>query len=216
MDNINKKIMEIEAEISGKTIYLNDFDKERTALGIVDMVNGFVYQGILASPRVANIVDNIVKINERTYGFKKFFFLDVHGEESKEFTAFPSHCIEGTLESELIPALRDGATLHSNTTMIPKNSTNGFFAPEFQIWLNENEDKIDTFIITGCVTDICILTFVLSLNTYFLQKNVKKRIIVPKNCVQTYDLGTHDGNLMNLFALYNMSINGIEIVENIE
>ena len=210
------KLMMIEKELRGKKVELNTLDKDRIALGVVDMVNGFVNEGGLASPRVEGIVKDIVALNEKTYGFKKFFFLDMHGESSAEFNSFPTHCVEGTTESDLIFALRGGATLHSNTTMIPKNSTNGFFAPGFQAWLKENEDKVDTYIITGCVTDICVLTFVLTLNTYFVQKNVKKRIIVPMNCVQTYDFATHDGDLMNLFALYNMSINGVEIVDSIE
>lgn len=210
------KLMMIEKELRGKKVELNTLDKDRIALGVVDMVNGFVNEGVLASPRVTGIVKDIVALNEKTYGFKKFFFLDNHGENSAEFNSFPPHCVEGSIETDLIFELKGGATLHSNTTMIPKNSTNGFFAPGFQVWLKENEDKVDTYIITGCVTDICILTFVLTLNTYFVQKNFKKRIIVPMNCVQTYDFGTHDGDLMNLFALYNMSINGVEIVDSIE
>lgn len=215
MKNLNEKIMKIENDIRGEKLKLDSLDKERTAIGVVDMVNGFVYEGALASPRVAGIVRDIVDLNEKTNGYNKFFFLDVHDENAKEFLSFPPHCVENTSEAELIDELK-GEMGRENTTIIAKNSTNGFFAPGFQKWLLENEDKVDNFIITGCVTEICVLTFALSLNTYFLQKNVRKRIIVPKNCVETYDLGSHDGDLMNMFALYNMKTNGIEIVESIE
>lgn len=42
-----------------------------------------------------------------------------------------------------------------------------------------------------------------------------KRIIVPMNAVETFDLGAHNGDLMNLFALYNMHTCGIEVYDKI-
>ena len=52
----------------------------------------------------------------------------------------------------------------------------------------------------------------------FLQKNIASRIIIPIKGVETYDLDitNHNAQLMNLFALYNMRMNGIEIIEDIE
>lgn len=47
-------------------------------------------------------------------------------------------------------------------------------------------------------------------------QNKKARVIVPVNTVETYDLGLHDGDLMNIMALYNMMINGIEVVAGVE
>lgn len=46
-------------------------------------------------------------------------------------------------------------------------------------------------------------------------QNKKIRIIVPLNAVETYDLGLHNGDLMNVIALYNMITNGIEVVKEI-
>ena len=85
----------------------------------------------------------------------------------------------------------------------------------FQEWLKKYENEVDNFIVSGCVTDICVLQFTLSLRAYFNENNKDKRIIVPMDCVETYEVGSHDGNLMNLFALYNMHINGIEVAEKI-
>ena len=58
----------------------------------------------------------------------------------------------------------------------------------------------------------------LTLKAFFNESNIKSRIIIPIRGVETFNLeGTnHDGDLMNLFALYNMKINGIELVTNIE
>ncbi len=41
-------------------------------------------------------------------------------------------------------------------------------------------------------------------------------MIVPANTVETYDLGLHSGDLMHVMALYNMIINGIEVVAGVE
>ncbi|MEA5095830.1 hypothetical protein SDC9_57745 [bioreactor metagenome] len=205
----------IENDLKGKTIELSEFEKDKTVLIVIDMVNGFVYSGPLSSPRVAGIVKNIAGLNEKTKGFKKVFFMDSHEENSKEFGSFPLHCIKGSHEAELIPELKTEFSEGPDTLYIEKNSTNGFYTDEFQQWLEKNIDEVDNYIITGCVTDICVLQFALSLKAYFNEMNKCKRIVVPKDCVETYDGGSHDGHLMNLFALYNMHTSGIEIADKI-
>ena len=47
-------------------------------------------------------------------------------------------------------------------------------------------------------------------------QNKKARIIVPIEAVDTYDLGVHDGELTNVMALYNMIINGVEVVRAVK
>lgn len=212
MDAIKK----IESELKGKTIELSSLDKDRTALFVVDMVNGFVYSGALASPRVAAIVENVVDLNKKMKGYKKVFFLDTHDENSLEFRSFPMHCIKGEFEAELIPELKTKDSEGQETFYIEKNSTNGFHSDGFKQWIKTYEDKVDNYVITGCVTDICVLQFVLTLKTYFNEKNKSVRLIVPANTVETYDGGSHDGDLINLFALYNMHTSGIEIVDKIK
>lgn len=210
-----KAIERIEQELKGKTIDLESLDKDKTALLVIDMVVGFVYSGALSSPRVAAIVKNIAELNKKTKGYKKLFFLDNHEKDSQEFMYFPSHCVKGTDEAELISELKTECSDGPETYYVEKNSTNGFNSKGFQGWLEKYEDKVDNFIITGCVTDICVLQFALSLKAYFNENNKNKRVIVPMNAVETYEGSSHDGYLMNLFALYNMHISGIEVVEKI-
>ncbi|PRR81864.1 isochorismatase family cysteine hydrolase [Clostridium vincentii] len=210
------KILDMQKEISGKILQLTDLQKEKTAIIVVDMVNGFVHKGQLASPRVIEIIDNLVIINEKTHGYKKIFFLDEHDENSMEFKYYAKHCLKDTSESELILELRgEATTLHKNTTMIHKNSTNGFHAPEFKLWLDQNQEKIENYIIVGCEVDICVSHFATTLKTYFNQNNLSKRIIVASDCVETFDFGTHDGDLMKVISLWEMQTNGIEIVDKI-
>jgi|BioPla2DNA2_1021312.scaffolds.fasta_scaffold68508_1 nicotinamidase-related amidase len=214
-EDVMEAIEKIKEELKGKEIELSSLDKDRTALFVVDMVNGFVYSGALASPRVAAIVENLAELNKRMKGYKKVFFLDTHNENSKEFCSFPPHCIKGEEEAELIPELKTEDSEGEEIYYVEKNSTNGFHAEGFKEWINKYEDTVDNYIITGCVTDICVLQFSLTLKSYFNEKNKEKRLIVPINSVETYDGGTHDGDLINLFALYNMHTSGIEVVDRI-
>lgn len=209
-------IEKIKEELKGKEIILSSLDKDKTALFVIDMVNGFVNTGALASSRVAVIVENIAELNKKMKGYKKVFFLDSHSEDSEEFHSFPPHCIRGGEEAELIPELKTEDSRGEETYYIEKNSTNGFHAEGFKEWIKKYEDAVDNYIVTGCVTDICVLQFSLTLKSYFNEKNKEKRIIIPANAVETYDGGTHDGDLINLFALYNMHVSGIEIVDRIK
>ncbi len=88
-------------------------------------------------------------------------------------------------------------------------------SPHFQKWLSENELSIETYIIVGDCTDICIKQFALSLKTYFNEKNENKKVIVPANAVETFhlDVTYHHAGLMNLLSLYEMEQGGIEIVK---
>ncbi|WP_243441448.1 hypothetical protein [Clostridium arbusti] len=67
----------------------------------------------------------------------------------------------------------------------------------------------------GCEADICVSHFATTLKTYFNEKNLNKRIIVPINGVETFDFGTHDGDLMKVISLWEMKGNGIKIVDEI-
>lgn len=208
-------IFNMEKEIKGKTLYLKDFSKDNTAIITVDMVKGFVKKGMLSSPRIISIIDAIVDLNKRSKGYKKIFFLDEHEENSAELTTYAKHCIKGTEESELIDELNKEEVIGKNTAMISKNSTNGFHAPAFKVWLLKNEDIIENYIVIGCEADICVSHFATTLKTYFNEKNLSRRIIVPINGVETFDFGTHDGDFMKIISLWEMKSNGIEIVDEI-
>ena len=214
MLDINK-IYEMEKEIKGNTLNIKEFSNGNTALIVVDMVTGFVKEGVLSSPRIIDIIPSIAELNEKTLGFNKVFFIDEHEEMSAEFDSYAKHCIKGTSEAKLIEELSQGATQNKNTVFVSKNSTNGFHAEGFKEWLTTNEAKIENYIVVGCEVDICVSHFALTLKTYFNQKNLHRRIIVPSNSVETFDFGTHNGDLLKIVSLWEMKANGIEIVDEI-
>lgn len=194
-------------------IKMEDMAKEKTALVIIDMVNGFIKEGPLMSGRVEAIIPEIVRLSEKCgkLKIKKIAFADSHTDDSPEFGSYPKHCMKGTSESEIVDEIKAAG----GYLLIPKNSTNGFLEEAFQDWLNKN-DQTDTFIVVGCCTDICIQQFAITLKTWFNKNNKKSRIIVPVNAVETYDLGPHNAELANAMALYNMLLNGVEVVKGVK
>ena len=195
------------------SIRLKDLQVTQTALVIVDMVNGFTREGALKSSRVEGLIPEIVELSKTCDDLQitKLAFADCHTNASPEFDAYPAHCVIGTSEGEIVDEIKK----IGGYTFINKNSTNGFLEEEFKKWLKENK-HINSFVITGDCTDICVQQFAITLKTWFNMQNKKARIIVPINAVETYDLGLHNGDLMNVMGLYNMMINGIEVVKGVE
>lgn len=186
---------------------------DQTALIIVDMVNGFVKEGPMSSTRIQSIIAPICDVLKESnhLGLKVVAFADSHETNCIEFNSYPAHCVKDTIESEIIDEIKE--TGHYQ--LIEKNSTNGFLESEFQQWLADHP-MINQFVIVGDCTDICVEQFAITLKTYFNTINQPSRIIVPMSCVETYDFDVHDGDFMNVIALYKMMMNGIEIISHLE
>lgn len=196
-----------------KLLKISELIPGHTALIMIDMINGFAREGALHSPRVADLIAQIAALSQKCsdLGIVKLAFADCHSEASPEFQSFPTHCLSGTSESEIVDELKE----IGGYTLFPKNSTNGFLEETFQNWLR-NHPQIDTFILTGDCTDICIQQFATTLKAWFNKQDLNVRIIVPIDAVQTYDLGLHHGDLTHIMALFTMMGAGIEIVKTIE
>lgn len=196
-----------------KPINILDLDLKNTSLVIIDMVNGFVKEGPLSSKRVLSINNYIADLSEKCskLNIKKVVFADSHKINNPEFLYFPKHCLKGDKESEVTDEIKKTG----NYLLIEKNSTNGFLEISFLNWLRENKD-MENFIIVGNCTDICIQQFVLSLKSYYNMINKNINIILVKELVETYDSELHYADLVNLTSIYNMSINGINIVSKVD
>ena len=191
---------------------LNNFEKNSTVLIVVDIINGFAKKGTLYSPNIENLIDPIydkIKIaNNLT--IPVLAFADCHDTNAVEFENYPPHCIKNTDECKIVDKIHENCEY----ALINKNSTNGFFSPEFKDFLINNTN-ISNFIIIGDCTDICISQLALTLKAYFNNQNLKSNIIVPLNLVDTYDLNEHNSDLMNIISLYTMHLNGIDIIKNL-
>lgn len=188
----------------------DNLNNQNTVLIIIDMVNGFAKVGNLYSRRIENLIPNISLLMQKSINksIQVIAFGDCHQRGSLEFDTYPIHCLNGDFESELVDELKK----LGNYSFIPKTSTNGFLEKSFQDFL-KNNTSITNFIVVGDCTDICIQQFSITLKTYFNMNNIHSRIIVPTNCVNTFDSPEHPGDLMNLCGLLSLSTNGIELYE---
>jgi nicotinamidase-related amidase len=202
-------------------------DPERAALFCTDMLVGFCSRGPLASERVgalANPVRDLFELSHRN-GVRKFVLThDTHDADTPEFEAWPPHCIRGTEEAELIPELAS-LSFANLFTIFEKNSLSPAFGTGFDAWLDANQD-LETALVAGNCTDLCVYTLAMHLR---LRANALNRtpfrVIVPANCVDTYDLPpvaarstgafAHPGEFFHRVFLYHLALNGIAVVKAI-
>jgi nicotinamidase-related amidase len=198
----------------------------RVALLCVDMINGFCHEGALSSPRVEGIIPAVVAAFQGAYaiGVRDFVLpQDCHTHNAVEFADFPPHCEVGTSEANTIPELANlpFADLY---TIFPKNSINAFINTSLTPWLDEHRN-LSAAVVVGDCTDLCVYQLAMNLKLYANAYNLKMRVIVPENAVQTYDMPVetanaigalpHDGDFLHLLFLYHMRLNGIEVVRQI-
>jgi nicotinamidase-related amidase len=198
-------------------------DPSRTAIVSEDLLRGFTSEGPLASERAAGILPAVADLFQRAYarGVRHFLlFQDTHEPDAVEFDAFPPHCIAGSKESETVPELAE-LPFSDLYTIFTKNSISSTSGTAFKQWLDAHP-KVNTFIVVGVCTDICIYQVAVALR---IRANVQGRsdvrVIIPADSVQTYDLPVeaarelgampHDGDLTHSMALYHMALNCIEV-----
>jgi nicotinamidase-related amidase len=202
-------------------------DPSQVAVVSQDLLKGFCDVGPLSSERAARIVPAAVDVFRRAHdlGVRHFLLLqDTHDPEAVEFSAYPPHCVEGTEESETIDELQN-LPFSGLFTILAKNSISSNVGTDLEPWL-EDHPEVNTFIVLGVCTDICIYHAA----TYFrIRANVRgqedARIVVPANCVETFDtpvgvaeeIGAmpHDGDLLHRLFLYQMALNGVEVVASL-
>ena len=96
-DNCKNVVIELINEINGlPTMSLSDFAPEKTAMIVVDVVNGFIREGAMASPLVEDIIPAVAKLMDKCNKAEipVVAFADCHKEDCSEFASFPPHCIE--------------------------------------------------------------------------------------------------------------------------
>lgn len=191
---------------------LSKLDSKAAMAVFVDIINGFINEGAMASERVGDIIHpntSLLKMcNENN--ILSIAFADCHDKTAAEFSSFPPHCVKGTRESEIVDELQ----AEGGYILIPKNSTNGYNEQKFKDLL-ECHPEIDTFIVTGDCTDICVLQFCLGLKTFFTAQDKQIQIIVPVSCVETYDAPFHSSDFANLAAYKLLKDSGITFVSDI-
>lgn len=219
-----------EVEISDSAVH---------GLVIVDIINGFctVGAGPLAptEPNVQNsgMIEEAEKL-ARVFCEKKWpvmVFLDTHHPDRPEHP-YPPHCISGSDESNLVPALR-WLEKEPNVTIRRKDCYDGFIGSieedgsnVFVEWVKSN--NIKSLLVTGGCTDICVLDFVcstLSAKTRGMLPPLEDVVVYSQAC-STFDFPievaknskhgpAHPQELMHHVGLYMAKQRGAKIASKV-
>ncbi len=120
------------------------------AVLVIDMINDFVY-GKLGSEGARGIVDVLEDFlaNTESYGIPIVFCQDSHSKSDPEMDVFGEHAMKGEEGAQTIPEL----SIYQGIN-IPKSFYDSFHLTDLHPILREL--SVDTVILTGVVTDICI------------------------------------------------------------
>lgn len=167
---------------------INNLNIYKKCLIVVDMVNGFVSEGVLHDKEISKVIPRqieLIRKNNLEKGLT-IFIKDTHDENAVEFERFGNtkHCVRGTSEAELVDELKPFETLE-NTISIEKNSTSFMEAPIFREVIKEaiNLDEVN---VIGCCTDICDFNGTMGLANYFDEWNRDVEIKVHLDAIATY------------------------------
>lgn len=183
-----------------------------TGLVIVDLVNGFatVGAGALAPVRpdaeVAAMVAEVDRLARR-FGRNHWpilAFLDTH-EPGRPEPPYPPHCEVGSGEEELVEELR-WLEDHGGATLVRKDCINAFVGALDPVsgrnavveWINRH--GLETVLVTGMCTDICVMDFVLTLlsvRNHGLTPGLREVAVVEPACA-TYDLPLETARMLGL------------------
>lgn len=168
-----------------------------TAVLVVDMLADFCLPGgKMVLPGYEKLLgpQNDVIRTLRAAGGTVIYIVDAHRPQlrrDREFLKRTPHCIEGTPGCDIVPEL-DRAP---SDIVVLKRRFSGFFNTDLDLTLRDM--MVDTVIVMGVVTNICVRSTV---HDAFFQGY---RVIVPQDCcaatgpreqVSTlYDISTHFG-----------------------
>ncbi len=170
---------------------------------IIDMVNGFAFEGALSSPNVAKLIPGIKSLVEDSIknNVEIIHYTDSHPENCNEFKTYPPHCIENTFESEIVDGLD-----YKQIQVIKKNSTNGFLAH------NPFSKEIKNLYIVGCVSDICVFDFTHTAIKYVHEKDLNVSVNVIENLCATFDAPNHEAVIVHTEYMNKLKNDGVNII----
>ena len=155
---------------------------------VVDMVNGFVREGILHDDKIALIIPDQIELIKKYNDENELvvFIKDTHDDDAIEFRRFGNtkHCVRGTSEAQLVSELLPYEK-KDNTISIEKNSTSFMESPKFRELISKLVN-VKQYDIVGCCTDICDFNGSMGLANYLDEWNRVAEIIVHQDLMATY------------------------------
>lgn len=187
-------------------------DARRTAVLVVDMINEFcVDGGLMVLPGAEKLYDpqNDVIRAARESGAIVVFVVDTHRKNmrrEREFLIRTPHSFEGEWGAQVV----DDLDKQDDDIVVIKRRYSGFFNTDLDLTLKDME--IDTVVVMGVVTNICVRSTVHDafFNGY--------KVFVPEDCCAAtgareqesslYDIATHFGTVTNAEEIVNALTSG--------
>ncbi|MDH5806109.1 MAG: isochorismatase family cysteine hydrolase [Candidatus Methanomethylicaceae archaeon] len=177
------------------------------AILVIDMLNDFI-KGSLKCERANKIIPNIQKLLElaRKKNIPIIYCNDAHYEIDFEIiNKWGPHALKGTKGAEIIPELKPS----EKDFIIEKHTYSSFYETGLEPLLKSL--KINTLILTGIHTNICIKHT--AADAFFRGY----KIIIVKDCVEAFTQEDHEQGLKYLEFVYNAKITSLnEIINELE
>ncbi len=180
-------------------------DPKRTAVVVVDMQNDFVKpEGKLHVPAALDAVGPIARLLEkaRKAGVLVIYTQDLHGEADPEYEIWGEHVKAGTWGAEIVEELAP----HPEDEVVPKPRYDAFYASRMEDVLRVHRD-VDTLIVTGTVTNICVLHTAGSAALRWY------RVVVPKDAVAALNEFDQEAALHQIDFLYKGIITTVDAIQ---
>jgi len=168
----------------------------KIAVIVIDMINDFV-SGVFKNNRAAKIIPNIeaLLVHARKQKVPVIYATDAHLPGiDPEFDVWGRHAETGSWGAEIVGELKP----RKGDFRVYKRKYSAFQGTDLDQLLREL--KVDTVILTGVVTDICIQHT--AADAFFRGY----RIIVPKDCVGAVDASTQEAAIKFLRKAYRPDI----------
>ena len=145
----------------------------KSAVLVVDMLRDFIKREFISPSRASRTIEAIKGLLERARnkGIPVIYVCDSHLPDDGEFKIWPKHAVQGTKGAEVIEELRP----QKGDYVVKKRRYSGFYGTDLDLLLREL--GIDTVIIVGVATHICVLHT--AADAYFRGY----RVIIPRDCV---------------------------------
>lgn len=186
---VQKTVVVPEYEITE----IMEVDPKKTALIIVDMQNDFVKEGgKLVVPTAKDTIPAIQKLLglARQRGMFVAYTQDTHLPNDPEFPIWGEHVLIGTWGWEIIDELRP----QPYELVVHKRRYDAFYGTPLEDDLRSR--GIETLIITGTVSNICVL------HTAGSAALRGFKIIIPKDCISSLTDFDMEATLRQIHFLY--------------
>jgi ureidoacrylate peracid hydrolase len=175
---------------------------EKAAVLVVDMLNEFLEPGgkmvLEGGEALYRPINQLLDTAHQAH-IPVFWLNQSLRPDDRLFEKRIPHCLIGTWGARIVDALKQSPS----DIIVPKRRYSGFFQTDLDLYLRER--KVETVIVTGVVTNICVRSTIH--DAFFLGYDV----LVPVECVAAtnptaqesslYDIETHYGSVTNLAQL---------------